>query len=499
MATGLALLESNHNHAIRIPQYNNLTDYGVCKDDYESLLRMEIRRLVKVAKSGDPSAIPQGLFGTTTADSYKQISALASKAVNDCETTTLDNLVLTLETFQSSHAVKDCAPNFKRAYSHLKLEYFSSEGQKPEEYPLEPPEKYRELYFQLVDVILDTMARFLVRLVALDKWNKTAISLLATLAVKLKFLFGSTKEHARHAVNRADGLLSWYAELEPEVQVIKIYEADDRSGTVESKAVQMKEVDIDDASHALNYLRFHGMLMDCFRGVLGSMINPSSSVHGFNSFHQHAVVYETGFERTPVLLANQRVGLSTSSNPQHLEIFSRALHIVKENIDAIQKHRTPPTSTSPTEIADKCSISLYMEKRIPDGTVKMEKTSFDTSEIADVIYVLIPLSFITTWNAEHLESMFHGAILVSDEEEDKAFQRLECPQFLARCSVQTHAHRTSEKKHRQPDTLPLSECSRIGSYQGEKTLKIIFHKYEMLTDIWWANLWIMIRIALVRR
>jgi hypothetical protein len=455
-----------------LPQYDSLVNYNVSEEDYKMLLQEEIGRLVKVAKSsGSYLFNSEGKLGTTTKTSYEELSSLVSMIVSDCATITLDNQVLTMEMYWGSPlVVEQCAMNFKAAYSTIIKDYQADDENNTKKKPRfpTPPELCRKLYFQIVDYATGALARFLVRIVASNHWNRLALAILARFAVKLKFIAKTSKQYGLRALERAEEAIINCAQEEAEIKTITIYNEDIKGSGVQEKRVRMQDTDDAAAVFALNSLSLSDAMMGVLTGTLSSLCNPNVTDHGFDNFHHHTVVYETGFDRSLVMVTEFRDGyVSTSSIPAHLEICSRALSLVKDNVTAISTicETRPPSSQSQEEKL--CYITLEWEGGKKDCVSdKPQRKDVQTANLDEVVSVLLPLGFNAATTASHLETMIQLSAFLSRKELDEPIQRFESSPFQARCSVQTSLDRIAETNIKHYDTVSISKCGTIGKITG---------------------------------
>lgn len=452
-------------HSDQIPRYDSLDHYGVKDEDYRDLLRVEIRRLVKIAKAGGSYLFnSDGRLCDTRKTSYEELSALASNIVWDCATLTLDNQVLTVEEYESPLVIEHCARNFKTSYSTLMNNYCVDSKHEINRARLpEPPERCRKLYFELVEYATGALARFLVRIVASDQWNKQTLAILAKIAVKLKFIAKDSRKFGQRALERADDVIASHAQEDAEIKTIIILQESMEGKGVEEKRVKMQDTDDSAAIFALDSLTLRDIMMEVFTGTLSSLCNSNTSDHGFDSFHHHAVVYETGFDRSLVMVTEFRDGhVSTTSTPAHLEICSRALSLVRENVEAINAR--PPSKQYNENL---CHITLEWEERRSDGTVFVPpKRDLQTTELDTVISILLPLGFNSAKTASSLEHLLQLSTFLSKKQLEEPIRRFESSQFQARCSVQTSLDKVSQRNMQHSDTVSISKCGTIGKMKG---------------------------------
>lgn len=448
-----------------LPRFDGLSYYNVPDDTHNQLLRTEITRLVETAKSREPylfSCVDVTHVSTT---SYEELSGLVSRIASDCSVVALDNAAMCIANSSSNSVVEAALMMFKRPYESLRQEYVSEAKYQTEKTQAQlPAEQSRRLYFALVDYATGCVARLLVRTANFSQWNEQQLALLAQLAVKLKVLPEDSKEYAISATQRAeDTVMSWEQMDEPKVAIV-IHKHVEGKG-IEEEHVQMREDREPSEPCYVENIFKRGALHRMFFSTVWIMYHSWYTRRDSDDFHFHAVAYEIGLDRSLVVVNEDKNGsVSTASAKNLTGTCCRALMLVRDNIEALDKIKAPPSDSVP-ENTGPCYVTMDWaeDNGRPLRRVKLPLTALDS-----VISVMVPLALSDPYIADAIEDAFLYAMGPSRKITDESVRRFERSRFRTSISVQTSTNSVSEEQvqSQDPDIAPISRSGMIGRLKG---------------------------------
>jgi hypothetical protein len=461
-----------------LPRFDDLSLYGVTEIEQKRLLKLEIKRLVKDATSETPFLFnSQGGFDQATAKSYAELSNLADQILIDCAIVLLDNVATIITHDPSAEVIEICAYHFKQGYSMLKHHYGEKHARQRIRLP-EPPERSRKLYFAIVDYASSCVARLLIRTAASAQWNHMHLALLAQYSVKLKFLSHKSAAFAKRSMENADSVIAQF-EYDREAPTIIT-----KLAQVEGKGMEEKQVQVspDDDPSMIYYMRSlvkRGVIEHLMKTTLSSLFNSTVDDRLYEDIHHYAVAYETGFERSHVVVSENREGdVSTTSSPAFVRTCCHALRLVQVNIDQLKKEISPPKSyaTSEDDI-QQCLITLDWSVR-QKGTNEpvLTSTQLSTTNLDNVISTVMPLALSTPFVSSNIEDLVHFISSHTMSEVDEPMGRFRHPRLRAKCAVQTSANLAWQERVNlyDTDTVSIGECGIFGKLRGKWRANLCF-------------------------
>ncbi|KAK8850898.1 hypothetical protein PGQ11_013377 [Apiospora arundinis] len=459
-------LQSLDRDGADIPRFDNVSQYGVNQTTYDKLLRMEIGRLIQVARNPDSYMFcSDGDFGDITEANFADLAKVADMIdINGC-VTQLDNSSLVLEKATVNGAIMHGASAAKSCYSYLHRRYKGTYGQRAQPpVPISPPEKQRSLYFKMVDYITGTCFRLLTRVAKGGNWNVTTIALLAKLSLKLKVLARDSKANGLASLDNADRVIEEFEQRAEPTAVIILTEYMENERRKEMY-IAFGNDDISPADLYLNnglYLRnlIHGFVL----GALGAIDTNNDRKKGFPALDMCSVTYQAGLAKYNVIVSQERGGEVTTTSSEHYFKASRAaLTLFRQNIENIsdtQRANLTPPRTQPVDVEPVYLTVDWLpgaEEENPDlmhGTIQ-------ASGIDDLVSAFLPLSLSNPNVAEKVEKLIN--CISWDKETAYPIQWFEQSQFQTRCCIQSHSAIEELRKFslNHLDTVPVSQSGLI--------------------------------------
>jgi hypothetical protein len=462
-----------------LPQFDSISTYDVKDEDHEKLLRLEIKNLIKAAELEGPYLFNSaGRLKLCNAASYEELSALGRRISLDISVIALDNATMVIENRPKGNLVSMAVGSIKHPYVRLRREYIMGEKNRstdPE--PAEVSEASRSLYFALVDFVTGSIARLLIRTASSSYWGSQTLGLLARLAVKLKFLSKSSREYAHSAIRRVEDTIHSFQQSDENRTTIVIQEHVEGKG-VEEKHLQMDNDLIPDELYFSEGFVRRGMLHGLFQAAISSLLQDPTRQRTPGDFRHHVVAYETGFNRSLVIVSEDRDGYVTTASAVALtKTCCRALTLVKENIENLHSMERPPSSSVHTDSAtESCKISLNWAVKPQDNTkLPGDNTKWphglETQRVDSIVSVMVPLALSTPHVASVIEDLVKFSMADSTRKTDEPMRRFKHYPIEASCSVQTSINARMQKNTRKqdPDTVSINHSDLIGKLKGMST------------------------------
>jgi hypothetical protein len=225
-----------------LPRFDSLSIYDVKDEDYEKLLRSEIKNLINTPEQEAPYLFNSaGKLEMCDTASYEELSSLALRISLDCSVIALDNATMVIDNRPKATLVSLAVNSMKQPYAMLRHEYVTSEkynSRKPQSSDV--LEASRKLYFAFVDFVIGSIARLLIRTASSAYWNSQTLGPLAQMAVKLKFLSRDSREYAHSAITRVEETIRSFQQSDEHRTTIVIQEHVEGKG-IEEKHLQMND------------------------------------------------------------------------------------------------------------------------------------------------------------------------------------------------------------------------------------------------------------------
>ncbi|KAJ4375368.1 hypothetical protein N0V83_002454 [Neocucurbitaria cava] len=464
-----------------LPRFDSLSVYDVKDEDYEKLLRLEIKNLINTAELEAPYLFNSaGRLGLCNTASYEELSLLARRISLDCSVIALDNATMVIDNRPKATLVSLAVSSMKQPCGMLRHEYVtgekynSSKPQSPDD-----SEASRKLYFAFVDFVIGSVARLLIRTASSAYWSSQTLGPLAQMAVKLKFLSKDSREYAHRAITRVEETMRSFQQSDEHRTTIVIQEHVEGKG-IEEKHLQMSDdLALDEIYFIEGFIK-RGCLHGLFQSAICSLQQNPIRRCISGDFHQHAVAYETGFDRSLVIVSEDREGYVTTTSAAALtRTCCRALTLVKKNIEMLPGRERPPSSSAHTGTGTEfCNITWDWAVKHADNTKPTANSTkcsrkFETKKLDSIISVMIPLALSTPYVASTIEELVQYTMAHSTRKTEEPVRRFKHSPIEASFSIQTSFNARMQKKMRDQDsdTVSINYSDLIGRLKGNSTFR----------------------------
>lgn len=409
-------------------KFDDSRSYGISAEEEKKLHKIEVRRLIQ-SVSGDGAFLfnSQAMLLNTTKESFQDVSSVIDQILCNFEIIKHDNARLLLEHCPSEmdRGTKDFTRSRSRLYARYMQDQDRVEGYQPK--CLKPPERNEALYFALVDYLLGSLGRLLLRSGKSKFWELNIMSTLAMWATKLKNLSNDPARYAAQSVSDGEDIMNQTIASVALKQafVLKFKTGADRSEQKEVDAFD-SEFDIK-AQYYFQKISFRYLLEALLRATAGSLLKTENTSLNASCFEACSLVYRAGLEGQPTLLSNDRDGdVYASSDPTTINCAYTAMGLLLKNVEALsptqdQEPRTrqgiqqDTDSARPTEVNAWASIQWEWSGGEPNGAIN--NTTWRVTKMDHLISVAIGLGLATAYVASSIDRLIHIASNATKEED----------------------------------------------------------------------------------
>lgn len=442
-----------------LAKFDNCADYGIPESAENNLLKIEISRIVQaVSDNGAQQFCSHGLLQETTARAYEEVSSLADQIWCNMDIIQHDNARVAFSNISGdlSRVVSAFTSSRDRLTNRLMEDETGIEGSAPT--LLAPLVRNQELYFALVDFVVCSVGRLIVRTAISRRWHQETLSVLAQWSMKLKVLAKEPKRYAEISLHAGEDAVQEKKDL-----------AESREGryliiTTSDGEASIDPLDIE-PDLSFRYYRekthFRHHIFRLMKLALDGLINPPSTNNVASCFESCTHVYRTGMEGLTTTLSSDRSGqISASSDPFMLKSTYTALELCRRNIlESSMSAKATRVESGATNEDTLASIAWNWTEGETD--VPPALTTFKTSSMDTLISILVPLSLASTFVSVILDTLVTLA-LHGEEEEDPVMQFVPpAVNFQALCTVTTAEWNHRRRKLRRSkftdrDVQPVS-------------------------------------------
>jgi hypothetical protein len=444
-----------------LAKYDDCTDYGISEENERKLLRVEVQRLIQVAQDNEPFMFSSNGLLTeidTEGKVFQEVSYLADQMSCNLEIIRHDNSRTALE--HCPEDVEATIGHFKRSrrilMSRFKQDQTRVQGSLPK--ILEPEERNQQLYFALVDYIIGSVARVIVRTATSSYWNQQCLSILAQWATKLKILSYDPVRYANLCLDTGESVVEQMNSAYGTKQAffLKIRLGPDSS---EEKDVETLETETNVSSrYYAEKTFFRGHLRYLVRDTINSLLTPDVSSAAASCFETSVVIYRTGLDNVLTTLTNDRAGqISACSDTFGVKCSYTALELVVRNIRLLTRR-------------SKTFDRAYVNERLTTLKLELPETGLFAgisqcrnfiSEMDDLISVTAPMTLISAYCARYLDNLV--GLAGSGTDDDDPIVQFDAPpkDFGALLTISTADWRKKERImsqgiYRDDDIRPVS-------------------------------------------
>jgi hypothetical protein len=445
----------------RLPNFDDVTQYGASEEQEKKLWTLEAERLLKVVECHEmPLEFDgEGILGESNEEGYQRLSDLGDQILCNFRVCLHDSQLLALEFCPDLCDVK--------AYRRLKRFLESRFDESPsEQQPKLLKVRNTEAYCALVDHITTVAARLVVHSAESKFWHTNCLAVLAKWATKLKYLsidpvrFTTKSLDAGTEVGQKEIVLRHYRQMAQYGGTPDSADDDDGVRYMPSVTGRHEAFAPEEDRTTMIYFLNMVLLRECLSVPLQFVLSElrGSKLSGFSvdAFEISSLVYGTGFTGYPTLLSQDRDGsLCASSLSFCVRNSYSALQILRQTIKSIKSRDYEGKVLSKgTEMSLENRTTLRWEWNELDEGREPEEDLLELSTMDDVVSVMIPLIFANAHSASLLTETIRLTSLMTDS--DDSLEVAEEVKFTALYSLKTDSYEKQRPKSLTDDVRPLS-------------------------------------------
>lgn len=477
-----------------LPKFDDPTNYGLSADKEKDLLKLEIRRLIKDAKSDAPLLFnSDNILGPTKPEAFRTISDVADQIACNLNIICHDNQLILFENIRFNSHVELAAGLFKKTRQSLRKRFQPNDKVKPmEPVHIKPEANNTKVYFALVDYITSTIIRVLLRIATSKSWRNSTLAILSRWSVKLKALSFDPAKYALQALADGEGIVEQLNASEDveQTRVLRIYTHKDGDDT-EDVAFGLHE----DSDATQLYYMFCASSRSYLHSIVASTIVSLQSNKSFltepSTFEVCSLVYETGHSRSLTLLAGERDGdVCATSDKEYVHYSYPAMKLLFNNMGALKEKQQPPNQLPPNTEEQAVIKWQWLEGRKEQKPIER---SFKTSEADDMVSMLPLLSLSYPYATQQMID-FITLITVYSGEEDPVLQFGQ-KHFKAKFVITTADYKRRQQQvsalnrsYTDPEVAPVSGNTLSKRIRGMLHFCRAF-KFSYLPTTSWNQAW----------
>jgi hypothetical protein len=379
-----------------LEKFDDCSDYGLSEADHQKMVRNEIRRLIQVAASNEPF-----LFNSkghlSLSDERVCVEQCPTKMERAIEEFKITRFRLVSRYKQDQDRVQGCHPKL-----------------------LEPPKRNQELYFALVDYLIGSIARLLIRTASSKYWKEYTLAILAQWVTKLKVVSydparcaATSLSNGEDMIDQVTGSLNYKRLL-----MLKIKLGPDK----EEKEFDTLDTETDIKGlyyeeNSLFRLNLYGFLKFASNSMYVGYQSGKKKELGPHCFEACTLVYRTGLDSVPTALSNDRFGdVTASSDSMHINCLYGGLDLLLHNVEAIKarSQESPPNLNATSQ-----EIGATIKWEWFEGTARTRNSDghLTLANMDDIISLTIPLGLASTYTAMKLDDIICLASTGTSEED----------------------------------------------------------------------------------
>ncbi|KAF2248116.1 hypothetical protein BU26DRAFT_565530 [Trematosphaeria pertusa] len=346
-------VREHENHTIPV-DFDTIAQYGVSSSPAKTLWEKEAKRLIELIRNpNQPLLYEDKTYGSISVENLEKISEIGQKLTWNLMICQLDNSLIVLQ-FQKRFFNERI---FSRAYSALERGI----DRTPEVLNV----KNVPQCHAMINLMTGTLARLTVQAVDNHNWHSRCVAALAKIATKLKVLCQDPKGFAIRSVSNARDVeakeeAKIFLGLKPGVVDPGEQETTEDIASAEPKDPgksrnRLQEFgrflaareDDSTAAYIIEMLIPRDAIFSMASLLVSNLTESSHSGLSVGAFEISTLVYKTGFERSAVVLTQDRDGeMIASSSRQILRNTLTAFKNLEETLMAV-KGELPPSVPPP--------------------------------------------------------------------------------------------------------------------------------------------------------
>lgn len=412
-----------------LAKFDDCADHGISEESHKRLIRKEIQQIIKVAADDGPFLFnSNGNLPLIDEVGFKDVSNLMDQIHCNFAIIKNENARIGLEHCPSR--MEQMITEFKKSRRTLVARFKQDQDRVKGCQPkiLNPPERNQDLYFKLVDYLIGSIARLVVRVATSKYWVKYLIATLAQWATKLKVISYDPVKCAESALSTGEDAVdqltgSFNTKRALLLKVRLTPDAQEKEFDTLNAETDITTLYYDE--NILFRLNLQHLLKFVANGMYGGQQSSKREELGPDCFEACTLVYKTGLDGVPTALSNDRYGdISASSNSQQVNCLYSGLDLMLRNVEALKAKAEMKASR--TEASSQSSLSHPIDEF--GAVVKWEWTesvlrkrsssgNMSLSRMDDIISAAVSLSLASTYTSIGLDALIHLASTGTSEED----------------------------------------------------------------------------------
>lgn len=402
-----------------LTKFDDCSAYGVSDELHKELVRKEIEKLADAGtREGSHLFDSQGRLPKQSLADFEDVESVLDQIYCNLAILTHDNAHIGMWNTQEE-VLRDVLISFKKSRVLLLSRFGGGEDtvEGAEPLVLEPPERNRALYHDVVDYILASIARAVLRSATSQRWIKYSLAVLALWAVKLKLVAYDPSRYAKLSISNGEDATDRLAELHGSKRLVflKVHiKKENKDGNEEEKETQHDTLNTSTSIKTFYYEThwfFRQYLRDLVRYALFSIVDINNLERGINSasFESCILVYKTGLEGILTAVNQDRFGhVSFSSEPLDMSNLYTAMLLLRTNVQAIHSRNRELIDNGQSKSRSVAAIVKWdwPAKDATSGESKDQTTYLYSMD--DIVSVAVVQAFATLYFASTMTAFIRS-------------------------------------------------------------------------------------------
>lgn len=465
-------------------KFDDTTPYDVTEAQEAELRHLEAQRLLSVAETDKPLTLDSGGVLDGQESKFQKIADVADQVWCNLNVMICDNESLV----QELHPELSVESQYGESCRLVEERLSSSMKHKN---PRKLENQNTPVYHSFVDHVTGTVARLLIRCVAIESFQTTCLAVLAEMSTKLKVLQIDPVRYAEISLERCES-----AETRIEGKIHKPstgpgghryangfrHRAQSPPGgrswsdfqehisSLERDRKFKLEDDINQSIYYLDMVMHRAFILEVVKtillGVIGTKtVSARLARQSVDAFDISSLVYEAGFSSQPTLVCQDRNGeFTASSAPRSLRASFEAFRILLQTTRFLGETQTNQPISGPSISHSRLATiewrweTLELEGRSTEVNLRADhdhgRRSIETMD--HLVSLIVPLLCTGATVSSTVAKLTNLIMSMASHE---AFETPEEQKFAAFFCMRSYAYH--ESQHSLKGTVPLSDSSLV--------------------------------------
>ena len=401
-------------------KFDDCRDYGISDASHQTLVLKEIQRIIKVAADEGPFLFEsKGDLSAIDSLNFKDLSNLMDQIHCNFAIIKHDNARIGLEHYpvRMERMIGEFKKSRRLLVGRYKQDQYRVQGCQPK--LLEPPKRNHELYFAMIDYIIGSVARLIVRTATSKYWEEYTLAILAQWATKLKVIAYDPVKCAAASLSNGEDVIDQMSGNFTTKLMLKVKLGPD-SQEQEFDTLDT-EADITTLYYEENILfRYHlqALVKFAYTSMYVGHQSGKRKELGPECFEACTLIYKTGLDGVPTALSNDRFGdIYASSDSAHVNCLYGGLELLLRNAEAIKAKTTPREEGNP--FLSTTDTEAVVKWEWSEGTSRKRTSSGNMclSNMDDIISIAVSLGLASSYTAMNMDNLISLASSGASEED----------------------------------------------------------------------------------